>query len=364
MQAAATTREILLADPSERNHEPTAKRIVGGMFGPEASARGGVAPPFLKGNCLLLANGRSAIRVVTDALPHGKVWLPSYLCAAVLLGAADHARVRFYPVDRRLRIPNSGWLDEIQPGDIVLVIDYFGFLSDPTLSERLRARGAWLLKDASQAPLSENVDAGANFVVYSPRKCLAVPDGGVLAIRDCDHWPEVKLSSPPPSWARTALGAFRARAEFDLHGGERRFFPLFQQADREAPAGPIAMSALSETLLRNSFDYASIARKRRENYSALATRLGHLALFPVLPKSVVPLGFPIRLQTRDRERAREALFQQNIFPPVHWPVPPSVPREFSHSYQLADEILTLVCDQRYGPEEMERTCDVLLRSLT
>jgi len=342
------------------------------MFGMETPARSGgdppsvdlplFAPPFLEGNCLLLANGRSAIRVVTDSLAGGNVWLPSYLCAAILSGVADQSRVRFYPVDCELHVSELGWLNGIRPGDIVLIIDYFGFPCSRVLCEELGSRRAWLVKDASHALLSQNVDAGMNFVVYSPRKILAVPDGGVLAILDCDDWPQVGLSALPTSWTKTTLEAFLSRAEFDLHGGERRFFYLFQQADREAPVGPFAMSGMAEALLRGSFDYAGIARKRRENYAALGARLGHLAILAALPEGVVPLGFPIRV--RDRDRLREALFQENIFPPAHWPVPPSVPREFSDSYTLADESLTLVCDQRCGTEDMERTCDVVLRHAT
>jgi len=362
---------------SDRAPLDAAPRIIGGMFGLESRGRVGADPPFLdlplpdapfsdppflKGSCLLLANGRSAIRVVTNALPRGKVWLPSFMCAAVLSGVADHSRLRFYPIDRQLQISDWKWLKDVQPGDIVLVVDYFGFPCDPALCEQVRSRHAWLLKDASHSLLSKNADAGMNFVVYSPRKTLAVPDGGVLAIRDCDEWPSVLLFAPPPSWTLLSQEAFVARAHYDLHGGERRFFTLFQQADREAPAGSFAMSALAETLLTTSFDYAEIAQNRRENYSVLATRLGHVAIFPILPKGVVPLGFPIRI--RDRDRVREELFRENIFPPLHWPVPPSVPRKFSDSYQLAEESLTLVCDQRYGPEDMERTCDVLLRSLS
>jgi hypothetical protein len=355
-------REWQRRNPDIRSPTPALERIIGGMFGGEARASVVSDPPFLEGKFLLLANGRSAIRVVTDAFLGGKVWLPGYLCAAVLLGIADHSRVRFYPIDRQLQASDLGWLREIQPGDIVLVIEFFGFPCDPHLCQQVSARRAWLLKDASHALLSKNIEAGTNFIVYSPRKTVAVPDGGVLVIRDCDEWPAVRLFAPPPSWTRTSQEAFLARAEFDLHGGERRFFPLFQQAEREAPAGPVTMSGTTEAILRESFDYAAIARQRRENYQALATRLGHLAIFPVLPEGVVPLGFPIRL--RDRERVRQEFFREDIFPPMHWPVPPSVPREFSDSYQLSGESLTLVCDQRYDLEDMERTCDVLLRSLS
>jgi len=334
-------------------------RVVGGMFGLERTGFDGGRAPFLDGRRLLLANARSGIRLVTDALGAGQVWLPAYLCAAMLAGVADAGRIRFYGVDGDLRVRERGWLREVRQGDIVLAIDYFGFPCDRELCAEARARGAWLLEDASQALLSDWVGAGANFVVYSPRKTLALPDGGVLAIRDCEEWPDVPLWPPPASWSLISAEAFVARGEFDMHGGARRFLAQFQQAEAEAPAGAFAMGGFSRLLLKDSFDYDRIRRKRRENFSVLARRLGPMAIFPELPQGVVPLGFPIRVRERDRLRA--VLFREEIFPAVHWAVPEIVPRSFDAGYRLAEECLTLICDQRYSPDDMERVASLVLK---
>jgi hypothetical protein len=80
-----------------------------------------------------------------------------------------------------------------------------------------------------------------------------------------------------------------------------------------------------------------------------------------LPDGVVPLGFPVRLKERDR--VRQALFDARIYPPVHWPIAEVVPNEFGASHQLATEIMTLPCDQRYGAPDVERMVLEVRRNL-
>jgi len=187
--------------------------------------------------------------------------------------------------------------------------------------------------------------------VFSPRKFFGVPDGGIL--RDSRaylrHWPT--LIPPPAEWWLACLEATTLRRDFDRHGGERRWYELFRQTQADAPAGPFAMSRLTQALLSGAVDAALTARRRRHNYRCLAEQLRELALFPELPAGVAPLGFPVCLAERDRVRQR--LFARRIYPPVHWPLDGVVPTEFSDSHLLAREIMTLPCDQRYDPDDMD-----------
>ena len=110
--------------------------------------------------------------------------------------------------------------------------------------------------------------------------------------------------------------------------------------------------------MRYRIDYPSISSRRIANYQSLLDDLEHLALFPYLPAEVVPLGFPVRLE--DRDRIRQLLFDQQIFPPVHWDIRRFVPESFQDSHRLSRHVLTLVCDQRYDAEDMHRTAELAL----
>lgn len=339
-------------------------QIIGGMFGlgEVPSNSNGCTPPFLKGREIFLANGRCGIWLLIELLSPLQVWMPSYLCGG-MLPAVDRsaADVRFYEVGYDLTLPSQEWLGDVRPGDLVVLIDYFGFPCDSSCATRAKEQGAWVLEDAAQALLTASVGRVSDFVVFSPRKFVGVPDGGILALDRKLEFPCVELSPPPAAWWLKAFYAGVLRREFDLYGGERYWFELFQETEPAGPIGVYAMSELTEMLLQHSFDYAAIARQRRDNYAFLAQELADVALFPNLAADVVPLGFPIRV--RGRNKLRQALFDHQIYPAVHWPIQGVVPDRFGDSHKLADEIMTLPCDHRYGQQDMERMVGIILEEL-
>src|ERR1700690_3858236 len=107
--------------------------IIGGMyglelFGQEVTSAKAHEPAFLTQPHLLLATARSAFTLLARMLRPKTVWLPAYLCDVMLGAFSAHLMdVRFYPVDEHLGIAEEDWLSEIQPNDMVLFIDYFGF---------------------------------------------------------------------------------------------------------------------------------------------------------------------------------------------------------------------------------------------
>ena len=323
------------------------------MFGlQEMSNPQGSTPPFLNNNAVLLTNARSGILLLVELLSPSQVWMPSYLCETMIESVSKSpATVKFYEIDYNLTMQSLDWTDSILPNDLVVVIDYFGFPCDSSNMIQIKECGAWILEDACQALLTETVGQFSDFVIFSPRKFLGVPDGGILL---CNHeitYDAYNLKSPPAEWWLKAFLASILRREFDLYGGDRRWFQLFQETEDDSPIRPCAMSELSRLLLQHSFDYMMIKEKRIRNYELLANKLDKLALFPSLLPGVVPLGFPIRIKNRDK--VRQALFDFAIYPPVHWPIADIVPKKFKSSHRLAAEIMTLPCDQRYDSSDME-----------
>ena len=136
---------------------------------------------------------------------------------------------------------------------------------------------------------------------------------------------------------------------------------MFQWVEANGPLEPCRMSDLSEAILQ-IVDWSTIKKRRRRNYEFLSSELGDLAIFPDLSRDVVPLGFPVRLPNRDR--VRRSLFNDRIYPPVHWDVAGLVPSEFAASHRLASQIMTLPCDQRYDQDDMLRMVSRLKRYLS
>lgn len=339
---------------------PRADRIIGGMFGlaePVAEPPGRPLPAFLRERSLFLVNGTSALALLIRELRPKRVWLPSYTCAA-LTAAVRHAGsvAHFYGVDRNLA-PLPSWLSEVHKGDIVIIVRYFGFPTSSEHADAVRARGALVVEDAAQALFAEEMAEWADAMLLSPRKFLGVPDGGILLFKKSLSFGHVSLQPPPEQWWLRALDASLSRREFDRHGGEHQWFDLFRVVESEAPVGNFRMSELSRTLLLHCVDYEEIRSRRKANYDFLAEALPDVALFPNRPAEVVPLGFPVLVQ--DRDEVRRALFEHEIYPPIHWPLEGVVPREFEQSHRMSAEIMTLPCDQRYDEGDMGRMVSAL-----
>lgn len=351
-----------MPDEQEDKH----RRLIGGVFGlPERVHE--LAEPvgetwlFQRLGTVRVVNARSAFFLIGKTLRPRKVWLPSYLCEAVVQGFQGAAvPMEFFPVNDRLHCESTGWLERVQRGDLVLRINYFGFVNtDPVFGEAI-SRGAWVVDDAAHALLTKDIGAAASFVVYSPRKFIGVPDGGFLVpmIPTEISWPP--LQPVPTVWWLETFSASQLRRDFDLGSLGRDWFPKFQNAEQTAPTGSFAMSEFSAHLLDQCFDFSTIALNRRANYLQLLKHLHDFALFKELPAGVVPLGFPVRL--RDRDAVRQELFRKQVFSPVHWALNGLVPDSFAASHRLAKETMTLPCDQRYDRDDMRRVSEAFLQT--
>lgn len=340
--------------------EPTS-HIIGGMFSiPPAIGDCHLpeTPDFLQGSSLFLTNARSGIMVLLDHLNCARVWLPSYLCPTIIQAVQKTtASVMYYEIDQTLSVASLGWLEKVQKGDLILFIDYFGFFTRDDVVSEAKRKKAWILEDACQALLNRQTTKFADFILYSPRKFVGVPDGGILASRARGDLIPLPLKPPPDSWWLCNLEAAILRREYDKIGIENNWFNWYVQAKKQAPIGYYRMSELSNRLLRTSFDYDDIARKRIENFRLLLAEIPDVALFKDLPDGIVPLGFPIRV--KDRDKLRKDFFNSRIYPPIHWEIEGVIPERFRSSLQLSTEILTLPCDQRYGEPEMKRMVKVI-----
>jgi dTDP-4-amino-4,6-dideoxygalactose transaminase len=353
-------------DPTVSSNVSLPPKIIGGMFGLPRSLVPSHNPaldqwPFLAAESLGYANARCALYALLSRLTPRRLWVPSYCCPTIL----QPARVRsipfqFFAVDGHLQ-PSPAFVEEVVRGDVVLLIDYFGFPTDAGLSKALRERGAWVIVDASQALLSRHVCVDAHYVLYSPRKMVEVPDGGILVMCNGAEGPLAPENSLLTPWQQVLIEAAIERRDFDLRGGERRWYDLFRQAAAIAPAGLHRMSDLTAAILRTVIPYNEVAARRCRNFELLNQRLRPWGLFQELPNGTVPLGYPIRV--KHRRSLCEALFAQAIYPPVHWDLAGVVPAAFTASIELSQETLTIPCDQRYDEADMERVAQAVLQAI-
>ena len=347
------------------NMPPSRSGVVGGLFGlePVSIANGSQDSPFASSSTSFFLNARCAIYAVCQSLRPSVAWLPSYLCADVL----DPFRklniiVRFYDGRPNFKSHRRDWVAEVESGDLVLTIHYFGFPNTTFRADQLSRKGAVIIEDASQGLFLKQQYAESACIVHSPRKFLGVPDGGLMTSPTMHDLRLQPLEAPPVEWWTSALAATQLRREFDLVGGENQWFPLFRRVEENFPLGPYRASDLAKAIIESA-NYQSIRTARRENYLALAGQLKRYALFEVLDEETVPLGFPVSVDIARRDTVLACLYKQNIFPPVHWRIDGIVPNNFQESHKISSCILTLICDQRYTIDDMARQAEAFLSAV-
>lgn len=341
------------------------REIIGGLFGlePPFMEKGKEASPFAGCSLDYFLSARCALYTVCQSLKPRRAWLPSYLCSAILDPFRNlSVPIRYYDAGPNFQA-GTGWIAEVGPGDLVLLIHYFGFPNTTFPAALLKRRGAVLIEDGSQGLFVKQQYPESSCIVYSPRKFLGVPDGGLMASLRGHSFDLGILESPPAEWWKSALVVAQMRREFDLLGRESRWFPLFRQVEENFPLGPYRSSDLTKVLMETGTDYPFIKRTRRQNYLALLERLKQYALLPELDGETVPLGFPVCVDARLRDKVLEILYGQRIYAPVHWRIEGIVPEEHCESHSLSQRILTLICDQRYTISDMAREAATFLTAV-
>src|SRR5215212_7724389 len=96
--------------------------VIGGVFGIEETPNlnNYCTPPFMKDQSVLLVNARSGISLLLEMLSPHNIWVPSYLCGAILQAVDERTTsVRFYETDYNLTFSSVKWTEDVQPNDVV-----------------------------------------------------------------------------------------------------------------------------------------------------------------------------------------------------------------------------------------------------
>ena len=117
------------------------------------------------------------------------------------------------------------------------------------------------------------------------------------------------------------------------------------------------MSKLTENLL-HGIDYDDTRRKRTENFAYLHERLENTNKL----KLVVPNGaFMYPYYVENGFELRKKLQAEKIFIPTLWPAVFNRCNQNELEYQMANNILPIPVDQRYGIEDMNYIIKIILQ---
>lgn len=302
---------------------------IGGYFGLETFA----GREYHQG-LLALNNGRNGLLYLLKARKIRKLYLPRFLCDSVsnLCDRYGYA-YEYYSIDRDFMPVFS---KEPEEDAYLYVVNFYGQLSNETAAQ-LKARYGNIIFDNIHAFFQRPV-AGID-TIYSCRKFFGVPDGGYLAT---DAVLEEELCQDvSKDRMKHILGRFEGSAS-DYHGDFKANDHAFKELELRR------MSELTHNLLR-AVDYEAVRQKRNENYAVLDAALGgRNGLKLSVPDG--PYAYPFYCE--NGMMVKKALAQKKIFVATLWPNVLENGDPLERAY--TENILPLPCDQRYGPEDMER----------
>lgn len=158
------------------------------------------------------------------------VWLPDYFCNSTLTPLrAMGAELVFYPVNAKLE-PDMAACRQLAlatPPGVFILVHYFGLASKaaPAAREFCVRRAAWLVEDAAHALRPcPGIGQQGDFVLYSPHKLLAIPDGAVLVVRPDGPGnlgrQGVAALGEPGTWGKTAAQQVAGRLALRSNAGQ------------------------------------------------------------------------------------------------------------------------------------------------
>ena len=316
---------------------------IGGYF--ELELRSGQHPyPQAKA----FNSARSAFRALMQARDLRRVHLPHYICAVLEQALAGlDIEVCRYTLDAELSLAA---LPDVAADEGLVYVDYFGLKADYVRRVLAPRYGQQLIIDNSQALFSQALPGIAT--LYSPRKFVGVADGGWL-VNGPARMPEAQ-----PSASRYRFAALLGRLE---QAAEQHYNEYQANEAALAEQGVRAMSASTARIL-DSIDYASVADRRRNNLTLLRERLDGCNRFSAWPGELpAALCYPLLLDSpAQANRLRRHLLDQAIYVPCYWrelidnPTTPALERH------LAECLLPLPMDQRYGATDMHRLADAVI----
>ena len=290
-------------------------------------------------------SARSAFLDLLQNLKVESIWVPKFICDTMLKPLEIlKINIKFYDLDINFypQIPS-----ELEKNDYLLYVNYFGICTQN--QEKLVSLYPCdkIIFDHSQAFFVEPFE-GAH-TIYSPRKFFAVADGGLLVTEK--NIKPVDASNQEDELIEQYKHLFIRSISCAQQG-----YMQFQKAEAILnDCIPKKISPITELILKN-INYSNFKERRLNNFEYLHSKLGKFNQLNIcLEKLESPLTYPFL----SNKKYSEYLIKHKIFIPTYWNDCLARISNNSVEYQFVNGITHLVCDHRYGIDDMQFQIDII-----
>jgi hypothetical protein len=325
-----------------------------------------------KKDALYLLSGRTALDfIIKDRRTVGRfksVYMPSYCCHSMIEPfLSNGVEVYFYDV---LTDQQGNIIFDINyefDCDAIYIMQYFGFqqLIIEKIAKEFSDRNITIIEDITHSMYTNRPHSDyADYIYSSLRKWNGLYTGG-FAKKVKNQFMIEMPSSTNKNYVEIREKAFQLKKQYMEYnrGAKEEYLNLFHSAEeylekdyRGYLMDPSSYSAYIET------DTKVIRQKRLDNANRLLDGISNKTQVQMIFKSIsqedAPMFLPVLIPLELRERFKQYLINHSIYCPVHWPLS-EFHRISSDSKLIYGKILSLVCDQRYGEEEIKYMIKVI-----
>lgn len=304
-------------------------------------------------NEIIVLSGRTALDFIIRDLKISKsfnsIMLPSYCCDSMIDPfIRNNIKVSFYCVRQ------DGIEYPINDADAVLLLDYFGYVDNQItdISHQAKFNGQTVIYDGTHYLGKREIDADYSFCSY--RKWFFCNYATVT--KQNGQW-----NVPYPVLTNEKYVTFRNKAAelkrqyIDKGNCEKKLF-LDMFSDAEELLEKDYLNYYGEKVV---CDEVYIAEKRRINARRLVDGICKIKEIKIWREQIrdndIPLFVPILVAENQRDELRKYLIDHEIYCPVHWPLS----NLHGNINEIFNNELSLVCDQRYSLEEIDKEIEVV-----
>ncbi len=259
--------------------------------------------------------------------------------------------IKHYHINTTTLLPDiSDVKDELKKGYniAILLITYFGMIDlDNTINAIYSdyPNAVTIVDDVQNYyGFGKHIDYDYCFTSY--RKWFAVPDGADILQKRTTN--KVVVYTGKNEYTMYKAAGNLLKNHTDMIGDSVSLELLDKGENMMDEEYRFMCSELGSSLYKR-VDTVFAAEKRKNNGITLHEGLLKLGVKHLYNDERIPLFIPIMVH--DRNKIRKKLFSENIFVPIHWP---NEDAKIQGSNELYETELSLICDQRYDKEDMER----------
>ena len=313
--------------------------------------------------------GRTALEyIIRDILKHHNVksvLLPSYCCHTMIEPFFRHSiSVRFYDVFFDEMNGLSVEIPHAQENEIFYYMTYFGFrqLMGADIN-KINKDFTVVIEDRTHSWLSGDSGFHADYSYVSYRKWTGF-DAIALANKETgafSDFPET-INAEYSNLRKQASSMKRTFMDSGI-GEKQEFLDLFEKAEELLETDYVGYKPSADTMAAFlQLDTTYIARNRQRNARILIDGLQDIPeielMFQAVQDDEVPLFVPVLLR-ENRAELRKYLIDNAIYCPIHWPKSEFHRGISQRAEMLYSHELSLVCDQRYGSDDMNRIVECI-----